>query len=259
MSTIAHEVRQTLHRQGDAVSPPLDVFAGVERRAHRIRRVRVASVIAGSAIVVAAIAITVPALRTHRGPQAGPAVTAPTSSQPPANVVSWPSRGTLDPTLASAAQASYLSNSHTSAGKPQMTVLDAGIDTAGTHYLLAQMWRAGDATATTVTAVQYRDSTRTVEYDAQTTRDAAAVLFAINSTASSTQTVVIVPRPGLAHAFYSANGSTFVSVATNRDGVAMITRDQHASLDRVRLIDDQGNVFLDESVDAMLCGSISCG
>jgi hypothetical protein len=258
MSPLADEVRLSLHRQGDAVLPPLDVFAGVERRANRMRRVRVASVIASTALAVAAIALVVPALRTHRSPQAGSAATA-TSSQVPANVLSWPTRGTVDPVLSSAAQASYRSNSHTSAGKLEMKVLDAGVDAAGTQYLLAQMWRIGDRAAETITAVQYPDGTRSVEDDGQEARDARAVLFAINSTTSSTQTVVVVARPGLAQARYAANGSTFVSIAANRDGVVMITRDQHTSLDRLRLIDDQGAAFLDESVNMMLCGSVSCG
>ena len=62
MSPLDDELRAALHRRATAVPPSPDPLAGVERRATRIRRNRLAASVAGSALAVAAVATAVPLL-----------------------------------------------------------------------------------------------------------------------------------------------------------------------------------------------------
>lgn len=88
MSPIDDELRSALHgRAGDLPSTSFDMspdfFAGVERRAKRIRRNKVAASVAGSALAVAAVAVAVPMLSSSTtSMQPAPPATAPPSEAP---------------------------------------------------------------------------------------------------------------------------------------------------------------------------------
>jgi len=67
MSPIDDELRSLLHARADVLTPAADPLGGVERRARRMRRNRVAASVVGTAVAVAAIAVAVPALVAGRG------------------------------------------------------------------------------------------------------------------------------------------------------------------------------------------------
>ena len=80
MSPIDDELRTALQRRATVVAPSPDPLAGIERRAVRMRRNRVAASVAGSVLAVAAVATAVPLLTGSSAPDAPPvAVTRPTA------------------------------------------------------------------------------------------------------------------------------------------------------------------------------------
>jgi hypothetical protein len=91
MTPLDDELRQTLSERAFSLAPAADPLAGVEAKAARIRRTRVALAAGGAALAVAAVAVAVPVLDTGRkGPTTQVATTAtPTVSGP----ASWAYRG----------------------------------------------------------------------------------------------------------------------------------------------------------------------
>ncbi|MDT7551007.1 MAG: hypothetical protein QOE84_3401, partial [Actinomycetota bacterium] len=62
MSPLDDELRALFQERADVLAPSADPMAGIERRAKRMRRNRVAASVAGTALAVAAIAVAVPSL-----------------------------------------------------------------------------------------------------------------------------------------------------------------------------------------------------
>ena len=102
MSPIDDELRDALHRRATGVAPSPDPLSGIERRATRIQRNRLAASVAGSVLAVAAVATAVPLLSgTSPAPDVPPVASAPPSREPspspsPSRVPS-PSPYALDP------------------------------------------------------------------------------------------------------------------------------------------------------------------
>lgn len=101
MSPLDDELRSTLSSRTESVAPSPDFFDGVERRARRMRRNRVAGAVAGSALAVSALGLGGPMLASSLTSTApGPldqATSAPTAL-PDARFVldpaaPWPYRG----------------------------------------------------------------------------------------------------------------------------------------------------------------------
>ena len=102
MSPIDDELRTALQRRATGVAPSADPLAGIERRAGRMRRTRMAASLAGSVLAVAAVATVMPVLTG--APDAPPvAVTRPTATPAPTATTSsyaldprapWAYRGT---------------------------------------------------------------------------------------------------------------------------------------------------------------------
>ena len=108
MSPIDDELRAVLTARAGQLQPSPDLLAGVERRARRIRRNRVAASVAGTALVISGFVLVVPALTTDGSVDR---VTPPTATQPPTPTPApspasmrfeldpaapWPYRGTAD-------------------------------------------------------------------------------------------------------------------------------------------------------------------
>ena len=66
MSPLDDELRTLFSDRADRLLPAADPLLGVERRARRIRRNRVAASIGGAAIAVAAIALALPSVLPDR-------------------------------------------------------------------------------------------------------------------------------------------------------------------------------------------------
>ena len=69
MSPLDDELRAALRSRATAVTPSPDPLAGIERRAHRIRRNRVGASVAATALAVAAIAVGAPAIQGAIAPR----------------------------------------------------------------------------------------------------------------------------------------------------------------------------------------------
>ncbi len=82
MSPLDDELRAALRGRAYEITPSPDPLAGIERRARRIRRNRVAASVAGSALAVALVAVAVPALV----PTAAPMPVTPATSPSPSPV-----------------------------------------------------------------------------------------------------------------------------------------------------------------------------
>ena len=83
MSPIDDELRTALQRRATGVAPSPDPLAGIERRAGRMRRNRLAASVAGSVLAVTAVATAVPLLSGPTVPAAPPVATAPTTVPSP--------------------------------------------------------------------------------------------------------------------------------------------------------------------------------
>ena len=64
MTPIDDELRNLLHARADVLTPSADPLGGVERRARRMRRNRVAASVAGAALAVSAVAVAIPLLQS---------------------------------------------------------------------------------------------------------------------------------------------------------------------------------------------------
>ena len=84
MSPIDDELRTALQRRATSVAPSPDPLAGIERRAGRMRRNRLAASVAGSVLAVAAVATAVPLLSGPTTPDAPPVALTPPSAVPSA-------------------------------------------------------------------------------------------------------------------------------------------------------------------------------
>lgn len=107
MSPIDDELRAALRGRADVLTPAPDPLAGIERRARGIRRTRIATSVAGSALAIAAIALAVPALMPSALPDQlpppvatpGPSVAPSPAPSPAATALAldpaapWPYRG----------------------------------------------------------------------------------------------------------------------------------------------------------------------
>jgi len=87
MTPLDDELRAALHRRATVVPPSPDPLAGIERRAARIHRNRVAASVAGTALAVAAVATAVPLLQSATMP---PTEAPPVASGEPSLVQTAP-------------------------------------------------------------------------------------------------------------------------------------------------------------------------
>jgi hypothetical protein len=96
MTPLDDELRQALSSRAASLDPPADPLAGIEARAGRIRRARVALAAGGAALAVAVVAVAVPALDTGRSPAPHQIGTTPTASVT-TGPESWAYRGNAIP------------------------------------------------------------------------------------------------------------------------------------------------------------------
>jgi hypothetical protein len=141
-----------------------------------------------------------------------------------------------------------------------MRLLYGGTDAAGTQYLLAQAWQPGDSVADTVGFIKHPDGSTELQLHSRATADTTVLaLDVVDSPAGNRETLVVVPRPAFGQALYAADGSHFVPVASDQDGVVVISRDPKSSNDKLRLLDGDGKTFFDGAVLKLLCGVSGCG
>lgn len=84
MKPLDDELRAVLSSRADSLPLVSDPIAGIERRARRMRRNRVAASIAGTALAVTVVAVAVPALTTGGSTESLPTVATSTTPEPSA-------------------------------------------------------------------------------------------------------------------------------------------------------------------------------
>lgn len=179
----------------------------------------------------------------------------------PANLLSWPSRGTLPSGLLAAATDAYAQSRQQPPAVVQTHVLYGGVDAAGTQYLVAQAWISGDQAADTVGYLKHADGTVELQLKARVaTGTPLVVLDVTDSPATAAETLVVVPQPTTGQVLY-ATGPTakFAPAKADQDGVYVMARDPKAQGDRLQVLDGDGRQTFEGTVAGQLCGVTSCG
>lgn len=194
------------------------------------------------------------------GPAPDPASTS--ANAQPANVLGWPTRGTVPSGLTAQLSATYAESRHVPPAKLIVHELVGGTDAGGTQYVLAQVWAAGDDSAATVGFLKHADGTTELQLNA--TLAATAPVAAIDVTdlpIGSKEWIVVVPQPATGQVLYAADGKTYkpYEATPTADGPVVVPRHPKAQVDRVRVLDGDGKTTFDGTAASLLCGVSGCG
>lgn len=266
MTPIDDELRTSLHRRAAALAPPADPLAGIERRAGRIRRSRVATAVTGTALAVAVLAVAVPAgigqlsssptnggfagggLPTPPPPTVIPTLSAQPPPNPPTNLLDWPARGALESAedRALEAEVSRQWAAKHGAGSAGNKLWEAALPGGGAAGVW-QMWNWGSRTAYTVVGQRLPDGLTFIVRDEVTPKGVKEISSVLQGGAFPH--VVVLGPPTTGQVRYAADGRHFRAVEqlqgfVGGDGWAVFDRtgpaiDQKAS-DLVELLDGDG-------------------
>jgi hypothetical protein len=276
MSPIDDQLRKAMHARADHLSPAPDPLSGIEDRARRIRRRRSAgAALAGAALAVAAVAFAVPALTAGSSPGraqvASSATPAPTTTPEvqagdPANLLTWAPRGSAPP----AADVAALKGGFAPAVQTTIDRVHFRALFHTTHHGLTvtvgQAWKDGEL-AYDVGYTTGGANGVELFIGQQTAMQTPVVALAAAGTAgSTTDLLVLVPRPGTGQVLYSPDATTaFAPVASGRsdiDAIGLVERDRKALQDRVEILDGDGNLdkpLYKGAVALLLCARKECG
>jgi hypothetical protein len=254
MSPIDDELRSLLHSRADGVAAAPDPLGGVERRAKKMRRNRLAASVAGSAVVVAAIAVAVPSLVPDRNDASSVATT------PSPDVSVAPS-----PTTAGSYGPNDLDPAH-----PWTYRGDPGVVAGNELATLQSEWAAAHpgATVSPLYGEVYEPSRRpqvtfvstgggadrwgvattseagwTFVYDAALPAGTTVLMAAL--AADEVPRLLIVAAPTTGQIEYAKDGETFApltGVAADIPGVAYAPLEGDTSKDVVRVLDGNGDI-----------------
>lgn len=179
----------------------------------------------------------------------------------PANLLNWPTRGTVPSGLLQEATAAYAQSRQQTAAVVQTKVLYGGKDAAGTQYLLAQAWISGDQAASTVGYLKHADGSYELQLKTQVAANAPLVVLDVtDSPATATETLVVVPQPTTGQVLYASSPTgKFTPAKADRDGVFEISRDPKAQGVRLQVLDGDGRQTFEGAVASQLCGVTGCG
>jgi len=217
MTPIDDELRTSLRRQADGVTPLADPLAGVERRASQIRRRRMATAVSGAALTVVAVALTVPQLVSsqtssrYAGGALSPLSPAVTPSDrvdppPPANLLRWPTRAAAMPAIAEVqfeAGIARLWAAKHSADSRNNKLWGAGLPGGGVAGIW-QFWTLGSPTAHTVVGQRLPDGRTFIVLD-QVTPKGVKEISSVLAGGAFPHVVVLGP-PTTGQIGYDENG-----------------------------------------------------
>ena len=191
------------------------------------------------------------------------APSAPTAA--PANVLDWPTRGTVDPLLLLAVRRAYADVHHADVGAVEEKVLYAGAGEGGPGYLIGQFWLGGATEADTFGGVGSDEDLR-VETRPPTAADTKALALFLDASDGPGSALVVVPQPGTAQVAYSPGPTADFLPVNSKDpaasGVVVLPRTDAAERggrERLRLRDRDGTTTATLEVVDLLCGETSCG
>lgn len=249
MSPLDDELRALLRSRADTLTPASDPLVGVEKRATKMRRTRVASSVAAAALAVGAIAVAVPSLMPHRAQRTEQVATTPTPS--PASTPSpspvavddsaldpahpWDYRGDRSVVADVSTLQSEWSTVHPgavltplygevygSSQKPQITFVSSGGGQA----------RWGVATSS--------EAGWTFLHDAVLATGTKVLMAALP--ADEVPRLLVVAAPTTGRLEYAKDGSTFTPIAGALPGVGYVPLQGDTSRDVVRVLDGNGDI-----------------
>ena len=208
-------------------------------------------------------------------PLTTPTATTPTATTPPvtsqpANVLAWPTRGTVRPELVAPATAAATAALGGRPGESELKVLYGGMDGHGVRYLMGQAWLRGAARAHGFSYALSAGGDPTVFLGAATPDMAELLAFTIALPQSpGSALLVVVPSPRTSQVLYDTDGAGAlrpVSGTTADGGVVLLPRtnvDPATESDRLQLLTGNGDPATDTTFDGpvrpLLCASKGCG
>lgn len=276
MSPIDDQLRSALHARADVLPPSPDPLVGVEARARRLRRRRVAASVAGAALAVAAAGIAVPALlpgpaTSTLTPATTPSATqtaAPVETQPPGNVLtSWQDRGvsTRGPRVSDLMSAFAAAMGRSAdVGQVRYRELFLGDTGKGEGFTVGQAWFAGDGQAYDVSYTINTAHGSVFFLGKPTPADPVVLAFSVPNLEGMSDLLVVVPQPGTGQVSYDDGSGAFrpITGQDTRDGVVLVDRSIHATNDRLQLLNGDGDTAhptFEGQVAPLLCGLKDCG
>lgn len=191
----------------------------------------------------------------------------PAAESVPANVVSWPTRGSDESALLAAAKAAVAPSLQATADTLDLKVLFGGSTDSGVHFVMGQVWRRGDAAAHSFSYAEGGSNGPEPFVGPVTGQDPALLAWLVGSLpGTTTDLLVVVPRIGAGQVSYDSDGAgAFRPVANGRsdlNGIGLVDRSRTATTDRLEVLDGDGN--LDQPlyrgpVQPLLCGLKGCG
>jgi hypothetical protein len=277
MSPLDDQLRRAMHARADVLAPSPDPLAGIESRARRMKRRRVAATMAGAALAVAAIAVVVPSLGgpgtktsqlATQGPTASP--TPAVLAAPPNLLSSWPQRGVL---ADGPSQHDLLVRFAQARSRPVDTAhyraLYTGRTAGGVRYTYGQAWFTGDPGASDVGyATGGTNGSDFFLGPATPPRPQVLAYLVTGQPGTTTDLLVVIPAPRTTQVLYDSGTGTFrpVSGTPATDGVVLVDRAFSAAgggSDRLQLLTGNGDPATDTTfqgaVSSLLCGVSGCG
>ena len=261
MNVTDEQLREALHARADQIGAPVDVFAGVEARARRIKRRRVGVSVAGAVAAIAAVAIVVPTLvnapyHANRVQVGGPSPSEPgptesSSSTPtnkPANspavldpATPWPYRGDLN-VIASAILERFQQD--WSARYPESGAIKplwGEIYEPSQQPELVFVAKVGDGARWAV-AMPSDNATRFVVDQPVTA--ATTVLTAVVP-GDEVPRLLAIAAPSTAAIRYAPDGVNFTDMTMIEPGVAVKGLEGNQSIDKLQVIGANGTVVFE--------------
>jgi hypothetical protein len=271
MSPIDDELRRALHDRADHLSPAPDPLAGIESRAHLLRRRRAS--VAGAVLAVVALAVAVPVLTSGSSPTAarlaGPSTPSATpavvQAADPVNLLTWQARGTTPAEAdVTALKAGFAAAVSAPVDQVQFRLLFSTTH-RGLTVTMGQAWAQGQLAYDVGYTTGGANSPELFVGKQTAMQTPVVALVAAGAAGATTDLLVLVPRPGTGQVSYSPDATTaFTAVASGRsdiDSVGLVDRDPRAMQDRVQILDGDGNTdkpLYRGAVALLVCGAKEC-
>ncbi len=248
MSPLDDELRTLLGQRAADIAPSPDPLAGIESRARRIRRNRIAASLTGAALAVAVVAAVVPSVLPDKLADGGSTQFAdddapdraseiPPSGLDPANP--WPYRG--NPSLISDGAVQALRDAWAAANHPESQISPlVGLENKSskeTEIAFVSTAKGVNTFAVATTSI----SGWQVLYQAPFTAGETALMAALPGDEVPRLMVVASPRT-IGDLSYASDGSSFATANGPFPGVAFVPLEGDTSKDAVRVLDGNGDL-----------------
>lgn len=255
MTRTEDQLRAALHQRADRIAAPIDVFTGVEARAKRMHRDRVAAAVGAAVAAVVAVAVVVPTVvagpHHHRTPTVGPSPTTATTSKSPtptptpsgsSQVLSpsapWPYRGDQKVKAGLATFAAAWSAKH--AGSTLEPLFGEIYEPSGQPEIIF-VSRGGDAPRWGF-AVKSQDG---VDFIIDQPLKPGSTQLVAAVPGDETLRLLAVAAPTVKTFQYAPDGVNYQDMYLLAPGVAVKALEGDPAKDRVRVVGDDGTVLYD--------------